>query len=379
MFKIKFVIAIVFILSLFAGYAGFSYYYGSHPSDSPEGEYTFVVESGQDVKSLSEKFERDNVVHNSDLFLLKSKLDSIDPLQQGEYTLNLPADPSDLITQINNNSSEIKSVNSQYNKESVDNVLFREGLTVEEYATILDENGVVDRADFLEYIQSPNNVSGLNYEFLPEDKGCVYGADGCVKYYLEGYLYPDTYSFFVNSTPEQVTKVFLNNFKSKVWDNMVITSNKDFEQAIVMASVLEKETGRTAGITDRTVDEVKEERSVVAGVFFNRLENNMLWQSNPTVTYGTDYKLCERTIDLGVCKGLDDIAFDHKYNTYKYSGYPLGPITNPSFDNIFAVLNPTDSDYLFFVADDTGKTYFASTNAGHEANISKVQQINASF
>jgi UPF0755 protein len=200
----------------------------------------------------------------------------------------------------------------------------------------------------------------------------------CGKYYLEGYLYPDTYSFFKNSTAVEVTNKLLANFEAKVWKKLEKTPTPDvFYKALTMASVIEKETGRTkGGVTDKNREQINKERAQVAGVFINRMNQGVKWQSDVTASYGHGYKICQQTLEVKDCKYLDDPLTNTKYNTYIIEGYPIGPVSNPDFNNIFAALNPTSTDALFFVMDATGKTYFADTEGEHYQNIQAVTQIN---
>lgn len=377
MYKIKILLVLILMVVGFSSFFIVRDMYQTYPKKSPSGEYILEVVSGETVDSLAKKLEKERIIHKDYLFILKTKLKNLEPIQVGQYKLDLPANPENLLSQINKNSLEIAQKNSMDKRPFVNNILFREGITVEDYAQILEKNEIIPSQDFLDYIQNPDNFKDSKYSFLPEPLDCVYGnISKCPKYYLEGYLYPDTYSFFKNSTPEEVADKFLVNFQTKVWQKVDEKDKQNFDKKIILASVVEKETGRTMGVTEENKDEFIKEKSLVASVFENRVENNMKWQSNPTVDYGTGFQVCERTINISNCKYLDDKVFQHLYNTYYITGYPIGPITSPSFESIYPILNPIKSDYLFFVADDTGKTYFAKTNAQHEANIILVQEIN---
>jgi UPF0755 protein len=148
-----------------------------------------------------------------------------------------------------------------------------------------------------------------------------------------------------------------------------------------MASVIEKETGRPiGGVNSSNIDEVNTEKKIMAGVFYNRLENNQKWQSDPTVTYGTGKSLCQRTLKSQTdCLFLNSPEAENKYSTYNNVGYPIGPIATPTVGSIEAVLSPKDNDYIFFVSDASGKKYFATTNSEHEANIAKADVINQQY
>lgn len=351
------------------------------PSDSPSGEYMLVIKSGDTIELVAAQLEADKVIYNADLFLISEGLQPVKGLQVGEYSLEVPADPSSLIKQINAQSEVIRLANLAADKRQAVTVTFREGLGIDDYAEILMDKGVIkETISFKDYALKPENFDREKYPFLPEPLNCTYGnIQSCVKYYPEGYLYPDTYQFFVDSTPSEVYGKMLANFNTKVWsrvEDKVEAENVDFSKIVTLASVLEKETGRTKGIQPEQLEEVNIERKNMAQVFYNRVELGMKWQSDVTIEYGTGRKVCQQTFEVPNCFLLDDPIVKHKYNTYLNDGYPIGPVTNPQFYNIDAALNPIDNNYIYFVSDVVGRKYFSSTDAEFQASINKVNQIN---
>ena len=116
----------------------------------------------------------------------------------------------------------------------------------------------------------------------------------------------------------------------------------------------------------------------MAGTFFNRLDENMKWQSDPTGSYWSGKSFCQQTLkSLDNCIYLDSPEAQNQYNTYNLKDYPIAPIANPQLDNILAAINPEKSDYLFFVSDAEGRKYFAKSNLEHEENIARAQQKNS--
>lgn len=372
---------IIFGTIAFFGYSIYQNIYG-YPSTSPKGDYIFTVQTGDTLADVATSLQKNNVIYSGDTFLFQEKLNSITALQKGTYTLTLPANNETILKQIDKQAKDVLTANRAAGARKVATVIFREGETLDDMIANLEKSNIAKAADLATYAKNAQNFDRKLYSFLPTPLNCEYGdIFTCAKYYPEGYLYPDTYDFFEQSTPAEVFNKLLTNFQVKVWQKI---ENKpsvdDFYKEIILASVLEKETGRTAkGVTDKNREEVRVERQTAAGVFLRRMEIGMKWQSNPTVEYGQTYKLCEQTIDRPNCKRLDDSVFEHKYNTYQINNYPIGPVTNPQFDTIFAAVNPIETQALYFIADNTGKTYFYNTYPQFQKGISDIQKINAAL
>lgn len=365
------VLVIIGVLGFF-GLSAYNSFFGANP-DSPEGEYTFVIDDGDDINAVAETLQEDDVAQDS--FVSVSRLYKVKPLIPGSYELDLPATTEEIIEQINE-QSVVKAQENKANARESKSVTIKEGTTIDQLADILEEEGVLEsKQDFLDTLVEP----GLyQYAFLPEPLGCEYGDRlNCVKYYYEGYMYPDTYDFFTPSNPDEIIIKFLNNFEAKVWNEVGGQLTKEeFDNAVILASVMERETGRSNQVTDNDAAVLAEERAKVASVFYNRLGQGIPWSSDPTVNYGIPNLVCQQTVDLEDCVFLDDPRVQTNYNTYNNPGYPIGPITNPQLANIRAALNPAVTDYLFFVADLNGVTLFAEDGAGHEANIIEATRIN---
>ncbi|NQW10865.1 MAG: endolytic transglycosylase MltG [Alphaproteobacteria bacterium] len=172
----------------------------------------------------------------------------------------------------------------------------------------------------------------------------------------EGGLLPETYYYAWGDTREDLLRRMVrarDEALARLWQTRAEgVPFETPEQAAILASIVEKETG------------VASERPLIAGVFINRLKRGMLLQSDPTVAYG-----------LAGGAGLDraltriDLKTPTPYNTYTEAGLPPGPICNPGEAAIAAVLNPTRTDFLYFVADGTGGHAFARTLAEHNRNV----------
>lgn len=172
-----------------------------------------------------------------------------------------------------------------------------------------------------------------------------------------GTLLPETYHYSYGDTKESMLVRMQNAMKRVIEEEWPKRAEglpfKKQEQAIALASVVEKETG------------IDSERPRIAGVFVNRLHKKMKLQSDPTVIYAvTDGKL-----DLKRNLTYKDLRTPHPYNTYVIPGLPAGPIANPGRKAIQAVLNPDTTSDLYFVADGTGGHVFSPTYKGHQKNV----------
>lgn len=188
----------------------------------------------------------------------------------------------------------------------------------------------------------------------------------------EGMYLPETYSYQKNNTPADLMhrmNIALERTLNELWASRAPDLPfKTKEEALVLASIIEKETA------------VPSERKRVAGVFVNRLRKGMLLQTDPTVIYALTLgkHKNEGQGPLGRRLLKKDLAYDSPYNTYKYAGLPPGPICNPGRASIEAALNPEEHDYLYFVADGTGGHAFAKNLAGHNRNVAKWRKIRKS-
>lgn len=179
-----------------------------------------------------------------------------------------------------------------------------------------------------------------------------------VRVLLEGYLAPNTYEFFVDTSVEAITRILLNETQ-RVFDrnrSAFLNSGRSIHDIFIMASIVEFEAFRP------------EEKQLVAGVFYNRLRINMRLQASPTVCYALyvfeDWRECENYANQRI---------NSPFNTYVITGLPVGPIMNPSEIALVATINYTPSRYFYFLADVHGDRtiHFAETFAQHQANIDR--------
>ena len=179
-----------------------------------------------------------------------------------------------------------------------------------------------------------------------------------IYYPLEGYLYPDTYEFKKNSKLEEIIEKMLDNMDSKLtnYKDEIKLSSYSIHQILTLASIVELE-----GVN-------KEDRSMVAGVFYNRLKSGMSLGSDVTTYYAVkkDFSRDLSQNDLDSCNG---------YNTRGtcVTGLPVGPIASPSLSSLSATIEPTENEYYYFVADKEKNTYFSKTSSEHVQTVAKLK------
>ncbi len=221
-------------------------------------------------------------------------------------------------------------------------VLFKEGWTAKQMADELDVHGF-DGAAFISLVKNPPEDMVSQFSVLSDKPA---GAS------LEGYLFPDTYYFSREATPKGILEKILDNTQNKITSDMLDSINlqhKTVFKILTMASIIEKEVNKD---TDRTL---------VSGLFWNRIKIGQPLQSDATLTYILGDNRSRHSIE--------ETKVNSAYNTYVNKGLPPGPISNPGLSSILAAIYPKDSDYNYFLSDPaTGNTVFAKTYAEHLAN-----------
>jgi UPF0755 protein len=180
----------------------------------------------------------------------------------------------------------------------------------------------------------------------------------------EGSLLPETYHYIYGDSRAELIGRMRADMKQAL-DSLWATRRQDLpfttpEQALILASIVEKETG------------LPDERGRVAAVFINRLKKGMKLQSDPTTAYGLEQ---EKAAPLGRALTLDDLKTNTPYNTYVISGLPPTPIDNPGRAAIAAVLNPPDTKDIYFVATGNGGHSFSETLASHNKNVVEYRKV----
>ncbi len=227
-------------------------------------------------------------------------------------------------------------------------VVIPEGYNIFEIDKRLASLGLTETGEIIELSQKP---SLFDYPFLQFESESVHS--------LEGFLFPDTYRFFQDASAEEVLKKMLDNFQVRVFDKLDPEMAEDpagFYNILKLASFVEKEVPS------------EKDRKIVAGILWKRLERDMLLQVDSGVVYAwksvnPDWKPQDHSLTSS------DIKIKSLYNTYIYKGLPPTPIANPGMAALDAVLNPTNTVYLFYLSARDGQTIFSETLEEHNAAV----------
>lgn len=322
------------IIAMLAIFLGIIFYYNSvisNPLNIDGDNIEIEVLDGESFNSVLDNLNEQGILRSKLIIKLKLKLEKqIIILIPGTYNIDKNVSLDELTKKLQLQSSNINQVK----------VTIPEGFTIELIAARLEENGMFNKDEFVNAVKTyplPNFVKN----------------DERKKYNLEGFLYPDTYFFNKDTTPNEAIEIMISKFQDilkKVEDETnKVVNDSDIETIIIKASLIEKEA-----VLD-------EERPLVASVIENRFKNNMNLAFCSSVNYvvGYDGKELLRNSDISV---------DSPYNTYINSGLPVGPITNPGEKSILAALEPAETDYLYFLLlkGEGGKQYFSKTAEEHE-------------
>ena len=302
---------------------------------------TLTIYEADTMEDIVDKLHSNGLIRYKSLFNLYASIsDAEEDIKPGIYDLNTRYDYHALVNFMSPKSS----------REVVE-LTIPEGYTCQQIFALLEENRVCTALDAAAYAADGE----LNdYWFL---EGVERGEANC----LEGYLFPDTYEFYKNSTPREALQRMLNNFEIKFSEEMraqLAAVNERFganytvREITIIASLIEKESAAPA------------ESYKVSGVIYNRLFN---WGSNPKLL-GIDAAIVYAQGDAEHI----DTSIDHPYNTYRNPGLTPGPISNPGLASLKAALNPENHNYFYYVLNPaSGMHQFSTTNEEHNAWIAQ--------
>ena len=366
-----FVISFLVFLALLSagGYFGYQYVLDSLlPIDANSKKYVTVqIPDGSNVQEIGTTLEKAGLVKHGLIFSFYAKYKNYTDLKAGYYNLQKSMSTEDLLKELQKGGTDepqepvlaTLTIPEGYTIDQIAQAVgqlqgdFKEPLTAEAFqAKVQDENFISQEvAKYPSLLESlPTKESGARYR-------------------LEGYLFPATYSIKESTTVESLIDEMLAAMDKNLspYYSTIKSKNLTVNELLTIASLVEKEGAKT------------EDRKLIAGVFYNRLNRDMPLQSNIAILYaqgklGQNISLAE---DVAI-----DTNIDSPYNVYKNVGLMPGPVDSPSLDAIESSINQTKSDNLYFVADVTeGKVYYANNQEDHDRNVadhvnSKLNQTN---
>ena len=278
------------------------YFLFSIPNDFPAGSI-ILIEKGLSLSATAEKLEKEGIIKSIFGFKIIAKiLNKSRIIKSGEYLFKDPVSILGVISRLTQGSFGFGTIR----------VFVPEGFANDDIAGLFGSFKNFDKKEFLAKAKE-----------------------------FEGYLFPDTYLFLPSADADQIIREMKDNFLKK--------AGKVDRDIVIIASLIEKEVPKT------------EDRGLVSGVFWKRLEIGMPLQVDAVFPYITGINNVT----------LDDYKIKSPYNTYLNKGLPPGPVSNPGLNAILSALNPKESPYLFYLSGKDGKTYFAETYKDHLANREK--------
>ncbi len=341
----------IFVVSLFLFFVFlvlitvFIYFCKLKPVSKNNSIVEFRIENGDTYSSISKKLESLNLIRSGLAYKIYIKIHNPGTLKKGIYELREDMSVKEIVNALSGNY-----------KEDHIKITFKEGINMRKIASLIAENTDNSEEDVYALLSDRDYLNSLidNYWFITDEI-----LDDRIYYPLEGYLFPDTYQFSVGVSVKDIFKTMLDQMDSKLsnYKEQIANSGYSVHKLLTLASIVELEAGTS------------HERNGVAAVFYNRLNNGWSLGSDVTTYYAARKDF---TVDLTRAE-LDEC---NAYNTRGtcFTGLPVGPISNPSLESIDGVMNPTTSDYFYFVADKNGNTYFTKSDSEHLATIARLKR-----
>ena len=368
---VRFLVTLLILLALIGvgGFYGYRYAESAlQPVDPSSKQYVKVqIPEGANSQEIGSILEKSGLVKHGLLFTAYVKYKNYSDLKSGYYNLQKSMSTEDLIKALQ------KGGTPEPQEVVYANLIIPEGFTLEQIAqTVAQLQGEfkepLTTEAFMAKVQDENFIAQEVAKY-PKLLESLPAKDSGVRYRLEGYLFPATYTIKESTTIESLIDEMLATMDKNLSPHYATIKEKNLtvNEVLTIASLVEKEGAKT------------EDRKLIAGVFYNRLNLGIPLQSNIAILYA-EGKLGQK-ISLA-----DDVAIDttidSPYNVYKNIGLMPGPVDSPSLDAIESSINQTKSDNLFFVANvQDGKVYFAATKEEHDKNVeehinSKLKQSN---
>jgi UPF0755 protein len=304
---------------------------------TPEGQKFVLLRPGYSTRWIAGELVAAGVIRSRVGFILWHRIHRKQSLKAGEYLFDKTARTLDVYNRLVRGDIYVHTV------------VIPEGFTIFDIAQALQDAGLGSSQEFLAVARS-------NVELISD-------LDPAAKS-LEGFLFPNTYEFTRTQSMKDIAAAMVRQFR-QVAEQIGLTASApganghetDVRKTVTMASIIEKETA------------VPEERTIVASVYYNRLEKNVALQADPSVIYA-------ELLNGNYSGALhhSDMSFQSAYNTYTHPGLPPGPIGNPGRSSLEAAMHPAQTDYFYFVSDGNGHHRFSRSLEEHNQNVAKLRQ-----
>ncbi len=312
--------------------------YACSPDGSDETVYsTITINEGDSVFEIASTLEKEGIISSSPGFIAKVFFSGYrSKIKYGTFSLSSDLSYDEILQVISGNGI----------RTDVATLTIPEGYSLQQIAELVENSPIKVTAE--EFYQALDD--DYNFDFLNEIPSSSYRD-----YRLQGFLFPSTYEFFIDTTAHDIIAALLGEFEKQYAQAGDNTTDLSFYEVITVASIIEREAL------------LKNELPVIAGVIRNRLKADMPLQIDATVVYAvTDGKYDKTSVSYA------DLEVDSRYNTYKYKGLTPGPICNPGAEAIKAALNPQLNEYYYYHTDETkkdGSHIFTSTYEEHSSTM----------
>lgn len=336
------IVTAILLIGIIGGISVYTYIKSALEPVDPESEQVVEVEIpiGSGLDLISERLEKAGIIKSARIFKYYAKVNNEADFQAGTYGLTKAMTPDELIQSLKT---------GVVYRTPVFTLTIPEGLTLDQIAEKTGEKTNVTAEEFMEYVTSEETVQRYMEKYPEVVTDEV--LDENIRYSLEGYLFPATYPFFEeNPSVETIVDEMVSATVQNIipYQGYLEEKEKTAHWLLTFASLLEKEATSKA------------DRETIASVFYNRIDENMPLQTDPTVLYALGTHK-ERVLN-------EDLKVENAYNTYQNKGLPPGPIANAGTASLQAAVEPSSTKYLFFLADKDGINHFAKTYEEHLKN-----------
>ena len=354
------IVLLILILSL-AGFFGYRYVSDAVGAKDVKSTKFISVEIPENSGNsyIGQLLESAGVIKSGKVFNYYTKFKNISNLKSGYYNLQPSMTMDEIIEALQKKGSD------KPQEPSLGTVLVKEGYTIEQIAKAVEVNSSAKKGkhsstglkakDFLKLMKDDVFLTKMKAKYPALLANLPNSTDA--KYVLEGYLFPATYNIHDDTTVESLAEEMLSTMDTYLspYYATISSSDHNVNEILTLASLVEKE-----GATD-------DDRKNIASVFYNRLDSDIALQSNIAVLYALGKLGQETTLKEDA---TIDTNIDSLYNDYVHKGLMPGPVDSPSLSAIEAVINPSSTKYMYFVADvSTGNVYFAESYEEHQHNV----------